>query len=91
VIQEQSEPSNITTDAVVHANLYRRVVAILRAMLGVLPIPKGALGGPAYTPNFKGTAFLFEHRARAIDENSKTIAPAPRCLWFLVHSWNSSQ
>jgi mono/diheme cytochrome c family protein len=29
--------------------------------------------------------------ALAIDENSKTIAPTPRCLWFLVHSWNSSQ
>ena len=49
--------------------------AMLYAMLGAPPIPRGALGGPAYTLSSTGTAFLFEHGARAVDENGATIAP----------------
>ena len=49
--------------------------AMLYAMLGAPAIPRGALGGPAYTLSSTGTAFLFEHGASAIDENGATIAP----------------
>ena len=48
---------------------------MLYAMLGAPPVPKGALGGPAYTLSSAGTAFLFEHGATAVDENGATIAP----------------
>jgi ankyrin repeat protein len=48
---------------------------MLYEMLGAPPIPRGALGGPAYTLSSTGTAFLFEHGATAIDENGATVAP----------------
>ena len=48
---------------------------MLYAMLGKPPIPRAALGGPAYTLSSTGTAFLFERGAKAVDENGATIAP----------------
>lgn len=48
---------------------------MLYVMRGALPIPQGALAGPAYTLSSTGTAFLFEHGATAINENGATIAP----------------
>ena len=48
---------------------------MLYVMRGALPIPQGALAGPAYTLSSTGTAFLFEHGAAAINENGATIAP----------------
>jgi len=48
---------------------------MLYVMRGALPIPQGALAGPAYTLSSTGTAFLFEHGAMAINENGATIAP----------------
>ena len=48
---------------------------MLYEMLGAPPIPKGALGGPAYTLSSTGTAFLFEHGATVLDENGATTAP----------------
>jgi hypothetical protein len=54
---------------------------MLHAILGSPKPPAGALGGPAYTLNVEGTAFIFEFGdVRVYDDDGKLLAPVETVL-----------
>jgi Ankyrin repeat len=48
---------------------------MLYDLAGRPPLPEDALGGPAYTLNAEGTAFVLEMGAPAVDEAGQRLAP----------------
>lgn len=48
---------------------------MLHRMMGAPRPPDDALGGPAYTLNFEGTALLLELGARVVDDAGRRLAP----------------
>jgi ankyrin repeat protein len=52
----------------------------LYEMMDSPPLPKDALGGPAYTLSVPGTALLFELGAKVRDDNGERLAPVDTVL-----------
>lgn len=48
---------------------------LLHDLAGRPPAPEDELGGPAYTLNVNGTAFVFEIGGRAVDDAGRRLAP----------------